>query len=115
MSNDDSRRMLLDEESFLLGVNDASEEYEEHLHHRQNQNQFKKITTTMVAALATMVVIGTVAVRGIAPKDNSQIHPTSLWSVSSLTSMFQVRINENKIEYIYLFVDLPKHYLFHNF
>merc|ERR1719502_199072 len=36
-----------------------------------------------------MVVIGTVAVRGIAPKDNSQIHPTSLWSVSSLTSMFQ--------------------------
>ena len=51
----------LDEESFLLGVDDLPDENEENLVATENQASFRRTTVGLLAAVTSLVVVGTVA------------------------------------------------------
>ena len=83
----------LDEESFLLGINDVPEEHDEYRNEIKNQANFQRTTINMIGALVTVMVLGTVAVRVSSfSSSSSSIQATSLWTMpSSVSTFFEVR------------------------
>lgn len=76
----------LDEESFLLGVDDIPDENKETLVATDNQASFRRTTVSLLAAVTSLVVVGTVALHF--NHQSPAAASTSLWRFPSLSNIF---------------------------